>query len=78
MPSAGAGEGREGELCLSECVCVCVYAPWTVCTGLKGHVFASLDLDLGPVCAKKKKKVESGLGPKKEMKKDVPGQRLST
>ena len=55
-PVPGRGRGAGGELCLSECVCVCVYAPpWTVCTGPKGHVFASLDLTWGLFVQKKKK-----------------------
>ena len=66
-------------MCLSEFVCV--YAPpWTVCTGPKGRVFASLALTCGLFVQKKKKKKSRvrKKGTEKKMKKDGPGQQLST
>lgn len=65
-------------MCLSEFVCV--YAPpWTVCTGPKGRVFASLALTCGLFVQKKKKKSRvRKKGTEKKMKKDGPGQQLST
>lgn len=61
-PVHGLGRGRAGggELCVSVSVCVRARARWTVCSGPKRHVFASLTLTGGLIVQRNSRGREKG------------------